>query len=51
MKKSILGCPSSDKMKDGAEKMIKSLISLFEESAVRFLKYGAQLDKAMTRAE
>lgn len=50
MKKSSLGWPSSDSRKDGLANAVKSCISLAAELILRFLKYGAAFDNAITSA-
>jgi hypothetical protein len=50
IKKSSRGWPSSDSKNEGFAKAVKSCIKRAEELMLRFLRYGAALDNAMTKA-
>ncbi len=50
MKKRRRGCPSSDSRKEEFENAVKSCMSRAAELMLRFLKYGAALERAITKA-
>jgi hypothetical protein len=50
MKNKSLGWPSSASRKSGFEKDVNSWISRAEAVTVRFLKYGAEFESAITSA-
>ena len=50
MKNNSRGWPSSDSKNEGFANATKSCMRRAEELMLRFLKYGAALDRAMTNA-